>query len=96
MSEKGLMLNSHSGGTFQKSVGATSNATLAASTEVQSCLVWTETDGVYFQIGAKATASHAKLLANCWVPLPYENLAEINLYNSTGSAAIIYCVYRAR
>lgn len=97
MSEKGLMSNSPEGGTFQKSVGATTAVLLHADKQIQSCMLWTDIDGVYFAINETANAtSHAKLLPYAWTPLPYENMNQVSLYNSTASAADIHCAYRVR
>jgi len=95
MAEKYLGQNSKAGGSFPLTLAATTGApATAASTPILSCLVWTPGALVRFNVGAAATVANALLPANAMIPMPYEDLADLNFFNGDAAEAIVHVIYR--
>lgn len=82
------------GGTFQKSLSATTADRLHTDQAVTSAIIWTPGALVYVNVDGVANANHFLLPANAFFTIPYENLNKIYLYNADASSVIVYCIYR--
>jgi len=86
---------SNGGGAFQKTLAATTGGLLHTGQAITSAIIWTAGTLVYCNpYGTSATASHFLMPANVIIPVPFEDLNKLALYNADAAQAIVYCMYR--
>ena len=97
MTEKSLNMNSDQGDAFQISLGATTEQRIkATSQEIQTCVIWTPDATCYVNLYSDSDASKFLLPANVLFPVPVDDLNDISIYNSAGTAITIYVMWRGR